>query len=387
MKDVLSLVKLRQNPFSAVPVGDRVEVWAGYDAVKKELLDIVESCRSDRIGLTEFAVIHGEIGTGKTHALRYLAYWISEAKREDFRSRVVYLESLKLAPKMGFVPLYKRAIELLMDQIRETAELLDLAVDESIPADQRRRNEDFDEARNRIYSDQSLTPRFPALARLLRGIHGNDPAAERILSGDAVKTLPFADYGLTNPIDNEYDAVRCLAAFVNLCTQGAPTLLEGQVLKEYKAFYFLIDELEMIQDFKPAEVLSINHGFRDLLNACPENCCFLFGMAGDARDIFAFLDRYVLRRMTRELIEIEPMDVDQAVQFVREALAAYRSEPNVPNEYPFRQEALKLICERTQDKTAWGLFQNCRRVLQKAVLTGKLVKDSWIEPDDAAALL
>ena len=80
MTDTLQLAKLTSNPFTLVP-GRRVTVWAGYKELQQQLLDIVKSCRSDQVGLSEFVVLHGDYGAGKSHALRYLEYWITDAKR------------------------------------------------------------------------------------------------------------------------------------------------------------------------------------------------------------------------------------------------------------------------------------------------------------------
>jgi hypothetical protein len=69
--------------------GQKVTIWAGYEDVKRELLDVVDSCRSDRVGLSEFVVLHGEYGTGKSHDLRYLQYYITEAHAVAFLKEVL----------------------------------------------------------------------------------------------------------------------------------------------------------------------------------------------------------------------------------------------------------------------------------------------------------
>jgi hypothetical protein len=386
MADTISIARLRKNPFTVVP-GERVTVWAGYPELRQALLDIVESCRSDKIGLSEFVILHGELGTGKSHALRYLINWVAEAKKKEFESQVVYFESLKLAPKMDFLALYRSAIEMLLDHIRETADWLDYVIEDSIPDEDKKREAVFAQRKEAKYADGSITPTFPGLPRLLRGVKDNDDHAIRILTGHAEKSVPLSNYGLTGPIDNEFSAVRCLGAYINLCTRGTPALSEGQTLARNKAFYFLLDEIEMLLDFKPAEVVSINQGLRDLMNACPENCCFLFGMTGDARQIFALFDKFVMRRMSREPIEIQPLDDEQAVVFLKEVLKSYRSDPADPDEYPFREQALRKIAIETQEKTAAGLFRSCRRVLEKAVLAGRLQPGGWIEEQDAQEFL
>ncbi len=71
------------------------------------------------------------------------------------------------------------------------------------------------------------------------------------------RTQPFQ---LTGPIDSEYDASRCLSAYVNLSTSPNRDVLPEDVFVADKAFYLFIDEVELLQDFKPAEVLSNQPG-------------------------------------------------------------------------------------------------------------------------------
>ncbi|MBT9140329.1 MAG: hypothetical protein DDT30_00905 [Dehalococcoidia bacterium] len=387
MADTLQLAKLTSNPFSLVP-GRRVTVWAGYNELLQQLLDIVESCRSDRVGLSEFAVLHGDLGTGKSHALRYLEYWITEARKDEFNSAVVHLETPKVAPTMSFVAIYRKIIENLVPHIRETAEWLDMAIEDAVRKEKpSARRDELDTAINEKYRDPNITPSFPPLSLLLKGIKENKADAMSLLSGQAPKGIKLDTYGLIRPIDTEYDAVKSLGAYVNLCTRGTSALSEGGVLARNKAFYFFLDEIELMLDFKPAEALSINHGLRDLINACPENCCFLLGMTGDVRQIFAIFTQYVMGRMSHNPIEIQPLEIEQAVTFLKEVLKGYRSDPTDPDEYPFREDALRKIAEETQNKNARDLFRSCRRVLEKAVLANRLTPGGWIEAVDVEEFL
>jgi len=387
MADTLQLAKLTSNPFTLVP-GRRVTVWAGYPELQQQLIDIVESCRSDRVGLSEFVVLHGDYGAGKSHALRYLDYWITEARRDEFQAAVVYLETPKVAPTMNFVAIYRKIIENLTAHIRETSEWLDMAIEDAVRKEKPgARRDELDIAIDEKYRDPNITPSFPPLALLLKGIKENKADAMSLLSGVTPRSARLDTYDLIRPIDTEYDAVKSLGAYVNLCTRGTSALSEGDVLARSKAFYFLLDEIETILDFKPAEALSINQGLRDLINACPENCCFLLGMSGDARNVFAIFTTPVMRRMSRNPIAIEPLETEQAVSFLKAVLKGYRSDPDDPDEYPFREDALRKIAEETQNKTAAELFRSCRRVLEKAVLANRLTAGGWIEATDAEEFL
>ena len=387
MSKTLELSKLTKNPFTLVP-GEKVTIWAGYKELRQQLMYIVESCRSDRVGLSEFVVLHGDWGTGKSHALRYLLHWIAEVKRDDYNSAAVYLQTMRVAPKVDFVAIYRRIAEQLMPHIKETAEWLDTVIEDTVKGDKpSARREEVEKEIEEKYRDTSITPAFPSLPLLLKGIKDGRADAVALLSARASKNVNLTSYNLIAPIETEYDAVNCLGAYVHLCTQGTSALSGGNVPARNKAFYFFLDEIEMLLDFKPAEVVTINQGIRDLINACPENCCFLFGMSGEMRTIFAIFDQPILRRFSRDPIEIRPLEEEQAVDFLKEVLKNCRSDPEDPDEYPFREAALRKIAEETTDKTAAGLFRSCRRVLERAVLENRLKPGGWIEKEDAEDLM
>src|SRR5260370_29796069 len=133
MSNTLQLAKLRKNPFTLAPEAN-TDIWADYEDVRKALLDVITSCRNDQVGLSEFVVLHGEIGTGKSHALRYLQNYITIGKKQEFRSACVYLESTKLAKKTDFMAIYRRVMEALRNHVLETATRLDSAFEEKAKA-------------------------------------------------------------------------------------------------------------------------------------------------------------------------------------------------------------------------------------------------------------
>lgn len=383
MNRTLTIAKLTGNPFTLVP-NETVTNWAGYAELRAELLDVIHSCRVDQVGLSEFAIIHGELGTGKSHALRYLRYLITDEQREEFASPCVYLETLKVAANMNFLALYCKIMEILVPHIRETADWLDLSVEDTAKTqDPDGRRHELEEEIEKIYSDPVLTRGYPPLSLLLRGIKNRSAEALSLLLGGKLAGSgameKYAKYNMMSAIDSEYDATKCLGAYVNLCTRGTNILSEGDIMARNRGFYFFFDELEIANDFRPQEALSVNQGIRDLINSCPENCCFLFGMTGDVRSIYGLLTQAVIRRMSREPLEIEPLTSEEAVEFLKQVLRAYRSDTEDPDEYPFREEALLAIAEATQIKTSSELFRGCRRVLEKSVLSGALEPGGMID--------
>ncbi|MGH9472074.1 MAG: hypothetical protein ACRD1M_04970 [Terriglobales bacterium] len=376
---------MKKNPFTLV-AGANVDVWADYENVRQALIDVITSCRADQVGLSEFVVLHGEVGTGKSHALRYLQQYITAARRDEFRSACVYLESTKLAKKTDFVAVYRRVMEALRSHVEDTANRLDAAMDEKARATGMARIQDVQAEKERLWNAnaEALAPQFPSLIRLLHGLVEDDHAFSVLCGNDSGN---LDDYQLTGPIDSEYDASRCLSAYVNLVTNPNRDVLSEATFEANRAFYLFIDEVELLQDFKPAEVLSINQGVRDLINGCPQAFCLIFGVSGDPRILFGIFDKFVVRRFSRDPIEIQALDVAESVRFLKEVLRNYRLDPSDPDEYPFREAALHRIAEKTQDKTAALLFRSSRRVLERAILTDQLKPGGWIEVADVDNLL
>lgn len=385
MANTLEIAKLRKNPFTLVADAN-TDVWADYEGVRQSLLDVITSCRTDQVGLSEFVVLHGEIGTGKSHALRYLQNYITAKKATEFSAPCVYLESTKLAKKTDFLAIYRRVIEALRNHIDDTANRLDTAFEDMTKAKGITKSQDIQGAKEKLWreSAEALAPQFPSLIHLLRGMIDDDHAFSLLCgtSADDVET-----YQLTGPIDSEYDASRCLSAYVNLVTNPNRSVLPETAFVANKAFYLFLDEVELLQDFKPADVLSINQGIRDLINGCPQAFCLIFGVSGDPRILFAIFDKFVVRRFSREPIEIQALDGPESVRFLKEVLRNYRQNSSDPAEYPFREDALRAMAEKTPDKTAASLFRTARRVMEKAVLSGNLVSGGWIEVSDVEEFL
>jgi hypothetical protein len=379
------LAKLRKNPFTLVAEVN-TDVWADYENVRQSLLDVITSCRTDQVGLSEFVVLHGEIGTGKSHALRYLQHYITTKNAAEFRSPCVYLESTKLAKKTDFMAVYRRVVEALRNHIFETANKLDSAFEEKAKATGLTRAHDVTDEKKKLWknSAEELAPQFPSLIHLLHGMV-DDQHAFSIMCGN--KPDDPEKYQLTGPIDSEYDASRCLSAYINLVTNPNRNVVPEKNFVANKAFYLFIDEVELLQDFKPADVLSINQGMRDLINGCPQAFCLIFGVSGDPRILFAIFDKFVVRRFSRDPIEIQALDEPESVRFLKEVLRNYRSDPADPDEYPFRENALLRIAEKTPEKTAASLFRSARRVLERSVLTNRLQPGGWIEVADVDAFL
>ena len=69
---------LKEKPFAHLPTDASTQHWAGMDKAKKGMEEIIVSVQPDDIGDQEFVIMHGTLGGGKTHALRYFSQYIAK---------------------------------------------------------------------------------------------------------------------------------------------------------------------------------------------------------------------------------------------------------------------------------------------------------------------
>ena len=85
---------LKADPFTLQPASVVIN-WAGRSSEKQLLTDIVTTPLATDIGTSEFTVVHGEYGCGKSHALRYCESMVNDWHADHFRSVAIYVPDNK----------------------------------------------------------------------------------------------------------------------------------------------------------------------------------------------------------------------------------------------------------------------------------------------------
>lgn len=392
--DDLVHANLRENPFRITP-GENVTIWAGQPDLRMTLEKAIVSVRNDKVGLTECIALYGELGTGKSHALRFFQTYI-ETNRADFQSPCVYLETLRVANRVSFVDIYKAILKRVGRQelvsfskvlvTRIETEIANCrakasALDHKAAHDRGEKIDDtwFRESLELVLKKYS--PMYGVFEQLSRDV---DSAWFYISANNAgVGDGDLARMHIANQISSDFEAVEHLGMLVNLM---CGVKLSGNATY-WKAFYLFLDEVEILADLDTKHMVLINQSLRDLLNACPENFCMILGLTGDAALVEGLFSQYLLSRLTREPIPIPSLDQQTATEFLKEVLQQYRREPAANNWYPFTNEAVVYIVSNTTDKTPRRLFMNCRRVLEMASGEGILSENREITREDAERFL
>jgi energy-coupling factor transporter ATP-binding protein EcfA2 len=378
------------DPFS-VSVNDlSVHKWAGREREKQLLLDVVESVLRADIGSSEFVIVHGDYGAGKSHALRYLATVINETNKDHYRSRAVYLRTVRVSEKVKFLDVYRVIIDHLGRQFFD--ELVAHVANQVHAAMVGYLAEVVPEQRTALMGDQNrhinetlekwVAPAtIPYVKLFFHARNGEVEAVWNYLKGEEGDVENF---GLPAKIANDYTAVGALAGvFKVMCVEI------GELPPAYEAGYLFVDEQENLVDMKATESVQLLQSFRELINQLSNNFCMIWGFTADAALIEAVLPSPILQRLTRRYIELAPMLPDEAKRFIREHLTHFRQPGFVPTGdfYPFSEAAIDAVLERIVDMTPRNIFKLLRAILERAIRRFELQPQGEISAELANQIL
>lgn len=373
---------LTQDPFPIAPESN-VGNWAGDQALREDLVDIVKGVRARDIGVSEFVVIHGEYGAGKSHALRYLRTHIAENPSE-FEALPIYLERPRVSTKLNFELLSRYIIqqigrERILGYCAKVREILDELVQEIAHskgmADAKDKSTFLDAAYTKFReSDRNMI-------RLLASGTQQGSKVFEFLSGGAPCDAGDSYEG---KIDSDFVAAKVLGDFFRVLTTE---LKPNRYVKE--AIYLFIDECEMLLEAKSSESDLVFAGLRELINGVPYRFCLMMSFTAATALIEAIMPSHLLKRLTRPYIEIPMLSDVLALDFLRSQLDFHR--PDNSNHkgsfYPFSDEAIAAIIAHQISLTPRNLFIDCKRVFERAVRRYDLVPGQTISADVAGQVL
>jgi hypothetical protein len=372
---------LRQDPFPIAPESS-VENWAGDHELRDDLIDLVKGVRQRDIGVTEFAVIHGEYGAGKSHALRFLKTYIDNRPNE-FDALAIYVERPRVSSKLNFELLSRYIFqqigrERIQSYCRKVRDILDavvqeIAVEMNRP-DARDKATFLEEAYDRIREADR------PMVRLLAS--GTQPGSKIFEYLTGQERCDAAD-SYEGKVDSDFAAAHVLGDFFRVLTSP---IAKGEAVKE--AVYLFIDECEMLIEAKTSESDVVFSGLRELLNGNTYRFCLIMSFSAATALIEAVMQSHLLKRLTRPYIEIPMLSDALARQFLRTQLDFYRLTPEfVGTFYPFSDEAVEAIIEHENSLTPRNLFIDCKRVFERALRRYDLRPGETISADVVGKVL
>ena len=355
-------------PFPITP-DHTTKHWAGREELRKELLDVIDSPRDDDIGLSEFVVLHGSYGAGKSHTLRYLRNHIQE-HQDVYRSKAVYVQSIRIENRISFLSLYKEIIRLLDDDYileasKNVHSCIETKENEHPDALKLQKQGKLRESVIQTF-DRELHYMLKSLCEIAKENVG--PVSE-----------------LSSGVSSDFEAARALGAFfrcLNVCRTD-----NGLPLSE--ANYLFLDEIEAVTEVKVAESQAFFNGMLQFINQLPYNFCLICSFSGDAALYEAVANEALIQRMTRDYIELPDLEPDEAKDFLVKQFESYRTDKfNKSNLYhPFTEEAVEYVLDRTLPMTPRNIFRALRKVLERSVKRDNLAPGEEIQKSDAERIL
>jgi hypothetical protein len=322
---------LTRWPFPVVPDRD----FCGFIADRKQLRADVDSLLKS-LSRQEGSSIHllwSWFGAGKTHTLFYMANRSAVTEKSmGGRLHAIYSEFPK-SPR-SFLDVYRAfAVGLDVDELIE-AYLEVSTCDES----------------ERIQRDLLTTS--PDLSTALRvlatGTTSNQVVAMRWIRGESLPAAEFRTVGISQKLSASEEASRVFAAIVRLFGQAAHTQHRPAC-----RVLWLLDEFQRIASVRPALREEINTGLHSTFNACPTGLSMVLSFSGrPERDFPAWFSPELRDRIGRtKVIILPPLRSDEALEFVRDVLAQFRSlEAYGADPYfPFTDAACRAVIDEVAE--------------------------------------
>lgn len=333
---------LQNNPFRLMPSAE-VEIWAGLPETKKALEDVVVSVQPDDVGTSEFVVIQGDYGAGKSHAMRYFTHSINKLGK----NKAIYLSEIGGGKGLSFSVLCGR----IRDQLNE------------------------DETRKRIVE----TVKHSVEERSKKTIEEKIPHPDRkmVMSFSTEEKIP--ELG-----KDDYSATKDLGVLFRVITSS----IDGDE-PAFGAIYLFLDEVECVTDEKAPQQIAFFNALRSLLNEVTEHFALVLSFTLPTAVLEAVVPPALQQRMTRQYIECQKLDTEEAKKFVQEYLSFVRPDNFSHSQpfYPFSESAINTIFEREPALVPRNILRHLRRVWERAARYGDLQPGSEISREMADEIL
>ena len=354
----LSDFGLSENPFRQLP-DIEVSYWAGLPDTKKALTDVVVSVRPDDVGASEFVILQGEFGTGKTHALRYFAHKINTSGD----GKAVYLSEIRSDKGLSFSAISSRIYSELETIEAKLADLVKQSVEKG-------------------KAEIKATASHPEIitAEVAIEKHVKLPEDQKTVQS-IYKTGKIPNFSLCS---GDYETVQGLASIIRVMTSPI-----GNNPPAFSAVYLFLDEVEITLEEKTALQVSFFQALRGLINAVPEHFCLVLSFTIATAVLEAIVPDHLQQRMTRPYITCEQLQTDSAKRFIKEYLSFFRCDGfSTPQPYyPFSEAAINVILERETSLIPRKIINHLRRIWQRSVQSESLEPHNEISGEMANDIL
>lgn len=351
-----SACNLTGNPFRSNPThssDSRIDIWVGYERQQQQLLKFLARTRADQVGNTNFIMLYGGYGTGKSHALLWAQNRVLNVDAAEYNAVCYFVPTLKKAKgTLSFAGAFQDDIvaksRLIADLQAYRTFLLGCVVqyrtENNIAHDVR------DEA---------------VIEKLIGAVDLFNFARDLIACGDSEEKVRkfISPAGL-----NDYQAVVTFTRLVNLFVHEIK--IGNKTNRFKKAAYLFIDELDDLLRTSVKEARLVNDSLRHLYDACPNAFCMVIALSAEIAEFSTIFEDYILSRIQRR-IELSLLDKDDAVQFVVEIMDSSRVDPaGQTGAFPFEHNAIDAIASQLVEITPRKVVNTMQQVIEEVRLSG-----------------
>ncbi len=364
---------LARWPFPVVPEREFCTFIADRRQLRADAVEMLTHL--SRRSTSSIHLFWAWFGAGKTHTLYYLANRAAVVTKDPGGNvlHTVYSEFPKAA--RSFLDLYRTFavgldMEVLIDAFLEIA---------------------TSGAGKRL--QQQMMMASPDLATALKVIATGEAqdqvTAMRWLKAESLPVSEFRRVGIVQKINSSEEAVRILAALVEMLTTAARS--DGRPAA--RLIWFL-DEFQRIERTGAWTRDEVNTGLHSTFNACPNGLSLCLSFSGKPlhNSLPGWFSPELRDRIGRtKVMVLPPMSPKDALGFVKDLLAEFRTKGSGhPPFFPFTEESCKVILEEVSQKDELkprSIMHAFNAVLQEADRSIESGKMEFVTPEFAKRVL
>ena len=347
---------LKDNPFRSTPnfaADPRASIWVGYEKQKKQMDKYLKRSLADQVGNTNFLMLRGTYGTGKSHALLWAQNRILHTERHAFDSVCYFIPTLrKDKGKLTFAGAF-------FDDIVAKSDLM-----ANVQAYHNFLTESISLCRSAHGYDHTI-PAEKIIELLIPPVELNNFAKEIYhcqQEGDFLKLI-------TPKTLTDYQAMIIFTRLVNLFVHNME-INHSDKRRFKKGAYLFIDELDDLDRASVKEAREVNDILRHIYDNCPNCFCMVIALSAEISQLAALFFDYILSRIQRQ-IELVVLDRDDSVNFVREILNSNRVDQDGECDFfPFERAAIETIASQLTEITPRKIISTMQQAIEEVRLAG-----------------
>jgi len=348
-----SACNLTLNPFRSNATFDddpRLEVWAGQAQERMQLEKFLSRSRADQVGNSNLVLLHGDWGTGKSHALLWGTQWLRKITVGG-SSAAYYIPTLK--KDKGRTSFAGAFVE---DLVAKTTLLEDVIEYRQYLKTQISKYRDENSVNAKVSDDEIIEKIIPAVE-----LYNFAKELDR-REGEDIRAF-LMPKGLT-----DYQAMVTFTRIVNLFVYEIR--FKNEIRRFRQSVHLMIDELDILRQATTKEILEVNDLIRHLYDLCPNCFGLVLAVSAEQELLSSMFADYILTRVNRQ-IEFKPFDRGTSFEFVAQIMDENRANKDDvlrKGAFPFTDEALDAVLGQLTFRTPRKVVNVMQQVIEEARL-------------------